>query len=934
MFRLKINILLLGCLLCIPVLSAEQPRFDVSRAWFKPELLVNNQPELCTPMFQKYVDYFVSPEGTNPLAPISARAWDKHTPGALTSTIRELEWTAIGDEEKGLRLAQWRQDGKYLGIVEKSDAIGWRPPSYEYYPIDKPVSDVRVADETEEQFEGSISFLREVGKSGVFDVIYQSDSRFNEFNQNILVQLANIYAFNDRVYVALIATQASGPTLHLIASVITPRQLKLVCKFSTLPSTNAIRSASGKISYFKDFENTVADIMGGGGNCGTLNSPARAMGALREGLEALIYRPWTYQTGNYDLASWGYSGPWNYRKYLEFEAILPKVQKSLAEKYIRDYRLEPVKAHELAVKGIDAALARGFRSGSVEDDEYQQLHWALLSGKTVDEVLPFLPDLATMKENEYKDSAVAFAIGHPHLVELLLKHGFNPNQANAFGKTALMYAAQFNDLESAKILVRYGANIELATIQPLDSCTYTISSNRVTALHYAVRYASDDFITWLVRAGAVVSARDSNGKTPLDYLTKFGGTVEHENYSETSYGAQNRLLTPSKIASLASLLTPLSENQLKRQSDEMNRIAQSLYRAGKIKEAYVAVKKALSLHETNERASSNLSLIALKLGYHGESAKAADYLIKNAKSESERASAYFNTGLVCQAEGKKGFHYATIYYDGEVYCEERKGGYRGPLHYFLKAYQASPTASRANAIVEFLEQADPQRGKWLCKENDSGSNLRAVYVALNHVYFLKKEGSEISDEGFASNTNVALKVTRREDFSLGNGLSLSRWDVVVPSQGVLILGERICGRFLPALIDNDAALIELHTHGNREKINVNFRSSKPTVLVLYGNFTHWTIASESQNIHAVYVHGKDSTLEYSNDTAAVYRDTKQYAHSKPWGSSFNPNTSRVIGLSIGAIIDATGRLQVPLDDAVLNDLPRCEERVQTNCRTR
>src|SRR5262245_18673938 len=270
--------------------------------------------------------------------------------------------------------------------------------------------------------------------------------------------------------------------------------------------------------------------MGGGGDCGTLNAPARALLELREGLDTLIFRPWTSlaDTDHYDLASWGYSGAWNYRKYREFSALLPKARQGLADKYVKDYRLAKHQALRLADAGIRAALARGFSHGRTEG-AYQAVHRALLEGKTAEQVLALLPNPTTLQDAD-GDSLLTFAIGHPHLVALLLKRGFDPNKTNAFGKTPLMYAAQFNDLPSAKLLVKYGADTERATTRPFDTCNYTITTHGITVLHYAVRYASKDFIAWLVAIGAVTSVKDSNGYTPTATL------VEHDLLSQRITG--------------------------------------------------------------------------------------------------------------------------------------------------------------------------------------------------------------------------------------------------------------------------------------------------------------------------------------------------------------------------------------------------------------
>ena len=918
------TITLLVAVFCCAALADEPPRHDVSQAWFKPELLINNRPEICEPIFKSYVDYFTSPEIINPLNPISTRYLEKQYTAVLTTNIRELEWTVIDGEEKSSRLAQWRQDGKYFGIVEQSHAIGWREPTFEYSLIDKQLSDSDLANGIEKKYgEGPISYLEETGKPGVFDVIYASDPRFNNFQQNTTVQLANVYSSKNRVYLSLSASNAykPGPDVHLIASVITPRQINVVCKFTTWPSLNAIHDESKKISYYKDFEGVVFKIMGEGGSCGTLNAPGRAIYDLRASFNKLIVRPWTYasRTENYNLSSWGYSGAWNYRKYLEFKAIMPKVQQGLADKYAKDYRLNRNQALTLADAGIRATLARGFNHGYTED-EYGELHRALLEGRTVENVSSLLPSIETVND-EYEDSLLAFAIGHPLLVELLLKRGFDPNKANAFGKTPLMYAAQFNDLESAGILVKYGANTELTTTHPLDNCSYTITTNHVTALHYAVRYASSDFIAWLVKIGTVASVQDSNKNTPLDYLTKFGGYTGYQIHAELSYGKQNSLLSQAQIDSLTVLLAPLDEDKRQQASDKENRKAEALYRSGKIQEAYSAVKRALSLNSKNEQALLNLSLISLKLGYQGESAKAATYIIKNSHSEKERASAYFNLGLACQAEGKK-HHYTAITYDGENYCQESWDRYHGPLYYYLKAYQTNPTRSRANTIVDFFEKPDAEHGKWLCKASDAQSNPRAVYVTTSHVYFLGKSGANIAYQRFVrrdQGKDNALEVTKKEEFPLGNGLSVFRWEVNVHFQGALAMGKQLCGRLLPVLFDEGTELVVLYANPETKAITVSSSTSKPIVLALYGEKTNWNISANSKNIFAIYVHGRDSSLQYPGNTKTV-----MHIHTNSYDGVFGTHLQSMTGLETGAKLGLSNINKIDLTDTLLSNIPRCD----------
>ena len=934
---LGLGALILLAASAVVAFAAEPRRIDMSMAWFKPELKLNNRPEVCDSIFGRYIDYFASTEENDPLKPIFARGEEEHKPGSMTRTIRELEWSRI----ERVRVAQWQQDGGYLGVVERGQSIGWRPPSYSYFLIDKPITDAD-AERADSGFgAGQFGYLRETNKDGLLDVVYESDARYKDYRKNISVGVAHVFSAGGRVYLGLMAhtfesETEPGPPVYLIVRVITPRRLQAVCRITTLPSRKAIRAEANKIPHYKHFESVVEEIMGEGGNCGTLNSHGRAANELREGLATLMVRPWAYaaSTRFFDFSEWGYSGPWNYRKHREFLAVLPKAQQALAEKYARDYKLDRKRALATAEAGIRAVLGQAFSHGRAGAD---MVHRLLLEGASVNEVSSHLPAQETAKPSA-GDSLLPFAIGHPHLVEYLLRSGWDPNAPNAFGKTPLMYAAQFNDLESAKLLARYGANTEMATTRPFDSCYHTIDTHGLTVLHYAVRYASKNFIEWLVEAGAVTAAADSNQHSPLDYLTRFGGLSGYQRHAPLSYGQQNALLAKQDIDSLSRLLKPLGIESRRLESEEANRRAESSYQGGQLQQAYASIKRSLSLNPANDRAMANLSLIALRLGHLGESAKAATYAIQNAKSRNEIASAYFNLGLACRAEGAKGYHYRTIIYDGVVYCQESWDSYRGTLYYYLEAHRISPTTRRADAIVEFLGEADPEGGKWLCKAPDPGAEPRAVYVARNHIYFLTKTAGEVEFRRLGRrerNTEHALQVKRKESFPLGNGLSVSRWQVDVSFQGALVLGNQLCGRYLGSLIEDTAQLVELHTQRKNDQIRVSAVTSRPIVLVLYGNDANWTVAKDSRNIRAIYVHGQHAKLEREDRMpAAVHMDTKQYVHPQPWGSSFNPYTAMTIGLTISAIVDSTDRPQIRLDDSALAGLPPCEGRVRTNCKPR
>lgn len=82
------------------------------------------------------------------------------------------------------------------------------------------------------------------------------------------------------------------------------------------------------------------------------------------------------------------------------------------------------------------------------------------------------------------------------------------NFHNEFGHSPLTSAAFHGDLPIVELLVRRGANVNL---------TDNDQGQRRTALHYAIKNGHRDVAKFLICKNASKTARDSLGKTPLDY---------------------------------------------------------------------------------------------------------------------------------------------------------------------------------------------------------------------------------------------------------------------------------------------------------------------------------------------------------------------------------------------------------------------------------
>ncbi|OIN85560.1 MAG: hypothetical protein AUJ12_08970 [Alphaproteobacteria bacterium CG1_02_46_17] len=121
---------------------------------------------------------------------------------------------------------------------------------------------------------------------------------------------------------------------------------------------------------------------------------------------------------------------------------------------------------------------------------------------------------------EFLDRSLLAAIGDDTLTKLSLDQGANINaETNWYKKTPLMYAAQANNLNGVKYLIKAGANLNIKTDGSEYRCTTLERDNR-TALMYAAENAEKDIILSLINSGADISSQDSTGNTALWYFER------------------------------------------------------------------------------------------------------------------------------------------------------------------------------------------------------------------------------------------------------------------------------------------------------------------------------------------------------------------------------------------------------------------------------
>ena len=138
----------------------------------------------------------------------------------------------------------------------------------------------------------------------------------------------------------------------------------------------------------------------------------------------------------------------------------------------------------------------------------------------------------------------ASACGRNDIVELLLKHGADPNAMTITSETPLHWAATLGQSKAIEILLRAGSDANSATqltkerpvhFASMLNCKEALqsllgsadvkaqSSEGWTALHYAAAYGHIEIVEILISRGAEIDAETySSGTTPLVLASKYG----------------------------------------------------------------------------------------------------------------------------------------------------------------------------------------------------------------------------------------------------------------------------------------------------------------------------------------------------------------------------------------------------------------------------
>jgi hypothetical protein len=372
------------------------------------------------------------------------------------------------------------------------------------------------------------------------------------------------------------ALSSDGPVITLSRLTVDPAwvqacEIRLTAEQMT---TSADKQLSRAASAMDELAQAVGDVRGDYGSCGSMQTHGRWSGMMRAAFDEALFRPWgvvggyspygkgfTYDEVLNHLRRWGTTGIPQHDALHRYVVQFDRTVNVLSAFYESKFNMRQVRATSIATEVLRNAIRVGIRANDfdpfVSTDE-EQLRAAILDDEPLSVIRQFdVPK--TIKVTEFAteghaDDLLGTAVRRPEVVRYLLSRGVDPNGVNAFGKTALMHAAQQNQIETARILLDNGADPNANTVQPDDTCFYTLSTTNVTPLHYAVRYASADFVRLLLANGAAVYAKSNNldsyrpglpeNPYPIDWL-KF--------YAETA-ADRNPHIATTELAALYSLL--------------------------------------------------------------------------------------------------------------------------------------------------------------------------------------------------------------------------------------------------------------------------------------------------------------------------------------------------------------------------------------------
>ena len=217
----------------------------------------------------------------------------------------------------------------------------------------------------------------------------------------------------------------------------------------------------------------------------------------------------------FPYTEWAVQSYYNFKK---FNSVInkgigyKKAVDLLKEHYIKAFNAKPEQALNAALITLNPPSSFNFKRITPDNQNY-----LLLTGASWEKIKKQI----TKDVNPAK--LLELSIAYPQNLQELLKLTKNVDEANAFGKTPMQTAAQYGYLESVKILLEAGADINHQTDASncfSDFGIECIHNGKRSALMYALQENQYETAKYLLDKGADITLTDTFENTALDYLMK------------------------------------------------------------------------------------------------------------------------------------------------------------------------------------------------------------------------------------------------------------------------------------------------------------------------------------------------------------------------------------------------------------------------------
>lgn len=285
-----------------------------------------------------------------------------------------------------------------------------------------------------------------------------------------------------------------------------------------------------------------------------------------------------YDWGKFPYNEWAIQSYFTFKKFNEFINYgigYKKALNMLTEHYIKYFNVTKEKAYNHALYVLTLSVF----TKNWAPIQPNNLKYLLLTGAPWSEIEQFHPHI------QNPDQYLQYSIHHPQNLKKLIELGKNDPHFNIniqdvdLAKTPLMWASQHGFINSVKLLVENGANLNQQTTD-LDECVginasvsnLCVQNRQRTALMYAAQEGHEEIVRYLIAQGANKNIMDSRGKTAYHYM--IGEAPWKNPYHKMTIGDgmtrprekddKKTLFTEKQIESLTPLLLPdIPDNEKK-----------------------------------------------------------------------------------------------------------------------------------------------------------------------------------------------------------------------------------------------------------------------------------------------------------------------------------------------------------------------------------